>query len=131
MGVWVSVRGWIECNNEQWPVVTSEVDNFHKHTLPLLADSWSLQSKGGGYSRFAFFGCTLRESEVEGLKNLLQHLSTISSRDGECIDFLYGLFTVSHELSGDHEGFFWVMRSGRFTECEKASASLFDEITGK
>lgn len=127
MGVYVSVRGWIECNREQWPLVTAEILSFHQKTLSHLANSWSLPNTGGGYSRFVFFGCTIRESEVEDLKSLFVHLASTSTRDGECIDHLDGLFTISHELCEEHAGMFWILESGRFTECEEALASQFDE----
>ncbi len=58
---------------------------------------WVFQQRGGGFSRFAFFGCTARDVSLQEGGKLGRIATTVTSRDGEITVFLRGIFHVTPE----------------------------------
>lgn len=98
MGIYVSIRGWIEANAEQLPLIRAVIEN-DEDGVGHLADSWYFPTTGGGYSRFVYFGCTVRESEVPRIRAQIHRISeTIKTHDGCDTDCPQGDFLVEHEF---------------------------------
>jgi len=77
--------------------------------------SWCFPTQGGGYSRFAFFGCTVRDSGVSRVRSQLERIATrISSQDGDITDYVHGIFHVTPE--DDSREIVWLLHDGRFQE---------------
>jgi hypothetical protein len=100
MGAYVHVAGWLELDDERLEkalaIVCADSDGVGHYT-----DSWCTQTRGGGYSRHLFFGCTIRESTVDALRAQVSRIaSEASSRDGETTDYPEGVFRAVHEDEG-------------------------------
>ena len=100
MGMYSHVAGWLELDDEglakALAIIRADVDGVGHYT-----SSWLLQSTGGGYSRHLFFGCTVRESEVNELRAQVSRIaSEASSNDGEITDYPSGIFRAVYESEG-------------------------------
>ena len=97
MGVFVSIRGWIEACDEQLPLIRALIqrdeDNVGRYT-----DSWCFQTTGGGWSHFVFFGCTVRAAAVERVQAQVRRIAeTVATHDGPYVDYPQGDFLLEHE----------------------------------
>lgn len=120
MGVYVSVRGWIEANNEQLTLIRAIIDR-DEDEIGHYRDSWCFPTSGGGFSRFVFFGCTVRESAVDRLRSQVRRIAeTVKSQDDLYVDYVVGEFLLEHEshesAQDQHPLTRWRFRSGGFTE---------------
>jgi hypothetical protein len=117
VGLFYTVVGWLELNDDLRNHVMKIVHE-DKEALGHYRDSWHFPEIGGGYSRFAFFGCTVRDSAVADVRNQLQHIARDSrSSDGEDTDFAEGLFHVTAE---DHSRrLIWSIADGQLAEKEE------------
>jgi hypothetical protein len=80
---------------------------------------WHFPTTGGGYSRFACFGCTVRDCDLPEIAQQLNRISIeIVSHDGDLVDFVEGLFCATHE-DGSHE-IMWRLDQEKLTKqlCE-------------
>jgi hypothetical protein len=96
-------------------LVLDEVDDLLVH----YNASWHFPTRGGGYSRFAFFGCTVRDCDLPAIGQQLNRINIeVTSHDGDLVDFVEGLFCATHE-DGSHE-VIWRLDQGKFAEqlCE-------------
>ncbi len=115
MGIFYSVRGWLEMDDVQYDrlktVVLNETDDLLIHYVA----SWHFPDRGGRYSRFAFFGCTVRDIDLTEIKQQLQRLTLeVTSNDGDVIDYMKGLFHSTYE-DGSHE-IIWRLDKGHCYE---------------
>src|SRR5262245_48580134 len=98
MGVYVSIRGWIEACDEQLPLIRAIIDR-DEDDIGHYRDSWCFPTVGGGYSRFVYFGCTVRESAVDRLRSQVRRIAeTVRTQDGPYVDCPEGDFLLEHEL---------------------------------
>ena len=112
MGYFYSVRGWLESNDENYTLLQSFIKANEQGNV--YNDSWSFPP-GGGYSRFAFFGHTVRDVSLSVIRKQIRAIAeTIYSLDGEHIDYVEGIFHVDDE-DGQHR-FIWQLENGIFTE---------------
>ena len=126
MGVFVSIRGWIETCDEQLPLIRALIQ-ADDDDLGHYTESWCFPTAGGGYSRFAFFGCTVRESAVAQVRAQVRRIAeTIKTHDGPDTDYPEGDFLVEHEShEGEPDRFpleRWRFRDGKFSECRESDA---------
>jgi hypothetical protein len=113
MGFFYSVRGWLELNDESIEQVQAIIDNNEDQSP--YTDSWYFPQRGGGFSRFVFFGCTVRDVSLDEVKQQIQRIAiTVVSRDGEYIDYVEGIFHITPE-GGSFETI-WKCKDGSFTE---------------
>ena len=113
MGFFYSVRGWLELNDESIEQVQVIIDNNEDQSP--YTDSWHFPQRGGGFSRFVFFGCTVRDVSLDEVKQQIQRIAiTVVSRDGEYIDYVEGIFHITPE-GGSFETI-WKCKDGSFTE---------------
>jgi hypothetical protein len=118
MGLYYSVRGWLEADEEQVGqikrIVAENVDGNP------YGESWCFQDRGGGYSRFVFFGCTVRDVSLAEVRAQVARIAeTVSSRDGADLDFVEGVFNVAAE--DESVRLSWQCRAGQFHETTVAS----------
>lgn len=97
MGIYVHVAGWLElddeCLEKALTIIRADSDGVEHYTA-----SWCAQSKGGGYSRHLFFGCTIRESAVDALKAQVSRIASEAfSEDGDIKNYPNGMFRAVHE----------------------------------
>jgi hypothetical protein len=99
MGVYVSVRGWLECDKDQLAfvkdVITAHDDDFY-------SGGWGFPTKHFNWTHYVFYGGDIRESEVNWLLDQLREIARIPASD-EDGDLVRGFFVASHEVEGSSE----------------------------
>lgn len=106
MGIYVSVRGWLECDHEQLTaiqaIISSRDDNHY-------TGGWGLPRQQFNWTCYVFYGGDLREQAVDWLLDQLRDIAQIPATD-EDGDRVQGLFLASHEVDGTSE---WQLRDGQ------------------
>lgn len=105
MGVYVSVRGWLECDREQLALVK---DIIGAHDDGHYIGGWGFPTKPFSWTYYVFYGGDIRESEVDWLLDQLREIARIPASD-EDEDEVRGFFVASHEIEGESE---WQMHDG-------------------
>jgi hypothetical protein len=105
MGVYVSVRGWLECDREQLAFVK---DIIGAHDDGHYIGGWGFPTKPFSWTHYVFYGGDIRESEVDWLLDQLREIARIPASD-EDEDEVRGLFVASHEIEGASE---WQIHDG-------------------
>lgn len=126
MGVYVSIRGWIEADGKQLAQIRDLIERDEDH-VGHYAESWCFQAVGGGFSRFVFFGCTVRVAEVEQVRAQVRRIAeTVVSQDGSSLDHPQGDFLLEHESHEGEPGEFpltrWRFARGVFREAAENDA---------
>ena len=67
MGFFYSVRGWLELDQESIKQVQVIIDNNEDQSP--YTDSWHFPQRGGGFSRFVFFGSTVSSAIAKVVLN--------------------------------------------------------------
>ncbi|WP_416968897.1 hypothetical protein [Streptomyces sp. 4F14] len=104
MGVFVSVRGWLECDDRQLEAV---------HEIVRAADEgfysggWSFPAPIN-WTRYAFFGADLRVGELPWLLDQLRQIAELPASDADG-DLVTGFFLTTHEEEGASQ---WQIRDG-------------------
>ena len=112
MGSFHSVRGWLELDEDQLAqvrgIVAADSDDIGHY-----ASCWHFAVEGG-WSQFAFFGCTVRTSLLPQVRAQLERIAReVVSHDGEFTDYAVGVFHVALEDDGE---LVWRLEGGTFTE---------------
>ena len=101
MGVFVSVRGWIDACNESLPLIRALIER-DEDELGGYTESWCFQKVGGGGGSFVFFGGVIRAAAVERVQRQVRRIAeTVITHDGQYVDYPQGDFLLEHE---SHEG---------------------------
>ncbi|WP_329264969.1 hypothetical protein [Streptomyces pseudovenezuelae] len=105
MGIYVAVRGWLECDKEQLAaaqeIISSHEDGHYSH-------GWGAPGRPVNWTHYLFYGADIRESAVDWLMHQIRDMARIpANEDG---DRVTGLFLASHEIDGMTE---WQVREGR------------------
>jgi hypothetical protein len=112
MGIFYSVRGWLELDDESIRQVQRIIDSNIDQSP--YTNSWHFP-RGGGFSRFAFFGCTVRDTSLDKVKQQIQRIATtVNSQDGDCTDYVEGIFHIAPE--DDSFEMVWKCKDGSFNE---------------
>lgn len=113
MASYYSVSGALELDAAQLillRLLLSENKDGNPHT-----ESW-LFHEHGGWSCFAFFGHTVNASALQSVLAQLRRIaSTVSSRDGEFVDYAEGRFFAIHE-GVDVPSYDWIVSGGTLRE---------------
>lgn len=106
MGIYVSVRGWLECDQKQLDaiqaVIASRDDNHY-------TGGWGLPRQPFNWTYYVFYGGDIRQHAVDWLLDQLSDIARIPASD-EDGDRVRGLFLASHEVDGMSE---WQVRDGQ------------------
>lgn len=105
MGVYVSVRGWVDCYDGQETLVQQIVDRYDE---PFYSRGWSVVV-GPNRDVCVVYCGTIREQSVEWLLNQLRDIATLPPPI-DVDDRVRGLFFANHEETGTQE---WQIRDGR------------------
>ncbi|WP_329132284.1 hypothetical protein OG552_12605 [Streptomyces sp. NBC_01476] len=105
MGVYVSVRGWLECDDRQLVRIREIVDT--RAAGRSYGGGWVFPPRQYNWTNWVFFGADVREQNVDGILTEMRLLARVPGADEE--DPVTGLFLVSHETGGMHE---WQVRDG-------------------
>ncbi|WP_171163445.1 hypothetical protein [Streptomyces sp. I05A-00742] len=105
MGVYVSVRGWLECDGKQLAavqeVIASHEDDHYSH-------GWGAPRRHLNWTHYVFYGADIRESAVDWLLGQIREIARIPASDDDG-DRVTGLFLARHEVDGTTE---WRIREG-------------------
>lgn len=106
MGVFVRIRGWLECDDQQLVQVAEivEADDADR----TYSGGWTCPPRQYNFVNWVFFGAQIRESSVDWFLGRLRSVARIPASD-EDGDLVTGLFFVSHEADGMSE---WQVRDG-------------------
>ncbi|UQI49754.1 hypothetical protein M1P56_35165 (plasmid) [Streptomyces sp. HU2014] len=108
MGVYVSIRGWLECDNAQLTtaqeIISAHADDHYSH-------GWSTPQKYVNWTHYLFYGADIRESALDWFTNQLKEIARLPASDDDG-DLIQGLFLASHEVDGTTE---WQVRDGRLS----------------
>ncbi|SCF95470.1 MULTISPECIES: hypothetical protein [unclassified Streptomyces] len=106
MGVYVSVRGWLECDKTQLAVLQEIISS---HADDHYSNGWSTPRQHVNWTHYLFYGADIRESALDWLQNQIREIARIPASD-EDGDRIRGPFLATHELDGTTE---WQIREGQ------------------
>ncbi|WP_327071276.1 hypothetical protein [Kitasatospora sp. NBC_01302] len=106
MGVYVSVRGWLECDEKQLVAVEQVLAS---HADDHYFDGWSTPRRQINWTRYIFYGADIRASALDWFAEQIREIARIPASDDDG-DLVRGLFLVGHEVDGTSE---WQVREGR------------------
>jgi hypothetical protein len=106
VGVYVSVRGWLECDRKQLAAIEAIISSQDDD---LYIGGWGLPRRHFNWTYYAFYGGDIREQAVGWLLDQLRDIARIPASD-EDGDRVQGLFLASHEVDGMSE---WQIREGQ------------------
>jgi hypothetical protein len=117
VGFFYTIVGWFVLNDDLRSQVMKIVHE-DKDALGHYRDSWCFPEIGGGYSRVAFYGSTVRDSAVADIKTQMARIAHDSrSTDGEDSDFVEGLIHVTAEDRSCR--LIWRIADGQLSEREE------------
>ncbi|MFB7182498.1 hypothetical protein ACFCYI_32895 [Streptomyces sp. NPDC056257] len=106
VGVYVSVRGWLECDERQLAaveaIISSHQDDHYSH-------GWGTPRRHVNWTHYVFYGADIRQSAVDWLVEQIREIARIPASDDDG-DRVRGLFLAGHETGGTAE---WQVREGR------------------
>ncbi|MDX6347391.1 MAG: hypothetical protein QOF84_2181 [Streptomyces sp.] len=105
MGVYVSIRGWLEGDEEQLASIKRIIEaNDDEH----YSGGWGFPARPFNWTSYAFYGGDVRESMVSWFFDQLVAIAELPASD-EDEDRVLGLFMATHEMTGLSE---WQIRDG-------------------
>ncbi|MFD4527407.1 hypothetical protein ACFWP7_26435 [Streptomyces sp. NPDC058470] len=105
MGIYVSVRGWLECDDKQL-VAAREIISAHEDDH--YSNGWGTPRRHVNWTHYMFYGADIRESALEWLLHQIRDMARIPASDDDG-DRVRGLFLAGHEIDGTAE---WQVREG-------------------
>jgi hypothetical protein len=105
MAVYVSIRGWLECDQEQ---LASIKEILESNPNEQYSGGWGFPVRPFNWTSFAFYGGDLQEADVPWLFDQLVAIAALPASD-EDEDRVQGLFMATHEMTGLAE---WQIRGG-------------------
>ncbi|MEU6010227.1 MULTISPECIES: hypothetical protein [unclassified Streptomyces] len=108
MGVFVSIRGWLECDEQQLAAVRQVIAG---HSDGHYSGGWGFPARHFNWTYYVFYGGDVRESAVDWFMEQLRSIAAIPASD-EDGDRVRGLFVASSEVAQQVE---WQVRGGSVT----------------
>ncbi|GAA0452300.1 hypothetical protein [Streptomyces olivaceiscleroticus] len=107
MSVYASIRGWLECDEEQYMAAGRVIaENYHDP----YSNGWGFPSAHFNWTWCIFYGGDLQEGDVDWLFRQVADIAALpETEDG---DRVQGLFMVTHETKGMFE---WQVSNGIIT----------------
>ncbi|MGP3974441.1 hypothetical protein ACTWQF_10620 [Streptomyces sp. 8N114] len=106
MGTYVSIRGWLECDETQLAaiqqIISSHEDNHY-------ANGWGSPRQHVNWTHYIFYGADIRESALDWFTDQIRKIARIPPSDDDG-DLVQGLFLASHEVEGTTD---WQVRDGQ------------------
>ena len=92
MSTYVSVRGWLECDDKQVPLVRAVIA---AHDEGSYSRGWVVPSHPVGWRNRVFYGADILESWVEWILGQVREIAAVPASDLD-EDRVVGLFLVDH-----------------------------------
>ncbi|MER7197464.1 hypothetical protein CG723_44285 [Streptomyces sp. CB01635] len=105
MGVFVSIRGWLECDEQQLAAARQVIAH---HSDGHYSGGWGFPDHHFNWTYYVFYGGDVRESAVNWFLDQLRCIAALPASD-EDGDRVLGLFVVSSEVAPQVE---WQVRGG-------------------
>lgn len=107
MGVYVSIRGWLECDETQLTAIQGIISSHEDHHY---TNGWGSPRRHVNWTHYIFYGADIRESALDWFTDQIREIARIPASDDDG-DLVQGVFLVSHEVDGTAE---WQVRDGQF-----------------
>lgn len=121
MSLYYTVRGWVEMDDDQCEQLRRIIAE-DEDSLGHYRESWCFPTRGGGGTKFAFFGSAVREGGVPSIRGQLERIATsVKSLDGDTSDFVRAQFLAT--LEDESLELTWLCRDGTFTETVRVQNS--------
>jgi hypothetical protein len=121
MGVYASVRGWIEIDVKQREAA-EEIIGQYRHEL--YSGGWTFPSAPFNWTLYLFYGGDIRQDEVPWLREQVEQLAAMRPVD-EDNDMPKGFFLLTAEERKGAEA--WQVRDGRLDETLAPNLSWMGE----
>lgn len=102
MGAYISVRGWLQCDEQQLAAIQGVIAAHDD-------GGWGTPRRHVNWIHYVFYGADIRASAAEWLLAQLREIAAIPASDSDG-DRVTGLFFASHEETGMSE---WQVRDGQ------------------
>jgi hypothetical protein len=99
VGVFVSVRGWLQASPGHVPLVLEAVTQ--PGDAGFYDDQWVCPARQRNWTGYLFFGCDIRAVCLEGFLQALGRAALLPYSDDEEDGTVVGYFVASHEVDGD------------------------------
>ncbi|MFE9687356.1 hypothetical protein [Streptomyces sp. NPDC006285] len=109
MAVYVSIRGWLECDSGQLELLKNIIA---EHSDNAYFGGWGFPAQPFNWTSYAFYGGDLQVTDVPWLRDQLTEMAALPTGD-EDESRVEGLFLVTHEVEGLTE---WQIRGGKLHE---------------
>ncbi|MEU5308382.1 hypothetical protein [Streptomyces sp. NPDC021562] len=96
MAVYVSVRGWLECDQAQLSMVKEIIA---KSADEHYSGGWGFPARPFNWTSYVFYGGDIQEGDVSWLRDQLAEMAILPPSDEADAD-VQGLFMLTHELEG-------------------------------
>ncbi|MFL5995080.1 MAG: hypothetical protein ACJ736_12335 [Streptomyces sp.] len=106
VGVFVRIRGWLECDDRQLIQVKEIVGRDDPDRT--YGGGWGFPTRQYNSINWVFFGAEMRAQSANWFLEQLRRVARVPASD-EDNDLITGLFLVSHESDGMSE---WQVRDG-------------------
>ena len=106
VGVFVRIRGWLECDDRQLVQVKEIVGADDPDRT--YGGGWAFPARQYNFTNWVFFGAEMRAQSADWFLEELRRVARIPASDDDN-DLITGLFLVSHECDGMSE---WQVRDG-------------------
>jgi hypothetical protein len=121
MGMYASIRGWVEIAFEQ-RVSAERIIEQNRHDL--YSGGWAFPPKPFNWTLYLFYGGDIRQGEVPWLRHQVEQLARLPPVD-EDDDWPQGLFVVTAEESEDAR--MWQIREATVTDLPAPRLSWLNE----
>jgi len=127
MGRYVSIRGWLELDDELTNEVKSAIEqsptqseNFgvSPEDAEFYIKGWTIPSDYINWTRYIFYGADIRLQGLKFMKSLLEKIAQIQLADGGDIDFVTGVFFIDDE-GEDRLSLLWEIKEGQLIEISR------------
>ncbi|MCQ9181646.1 hypothetical protein KMT30_21865 [Streptomyces sp. IBSBF 2953] len=106
MGVFVRIRGWLECDDRQLEQVREIVEADDPDRT--YCGGWAFPPRQYNFTNWVFFGAEMRAQSAGPFLEQLRRVARLPASDDDN-DLITGLFLASHEVEGMSE---WQVRDG-------------------
>lgn len=121
MGMYASIRGWLEIDREQ-RAHAEQIIEQNRHEL--YSGGWAFPSKPFNWTLYLFYGGDIRHGELPWFRDQVERLARMPPVD-EDNDWPRGLFVITAE---EHDGAeMWQVREATVTESPAPGLTWLDE----
>lgn len=105
MGMYASVRGWLEADRRQRAAVEAVIEAARKD---LYSGGWAFPGRPFNWALYVFYGGDIREAELPWLRGQVENMAALPPVDDDG-DRPVGLFVISDERAAVSV---WEVRDG-------------------